>query len=291
VKPARFSYQDPASVGEALEVLETYGADAKVLAGGQSLMPMMNFRLTRPTVLVDINRLGELAYIREQDGGLAVGALTRHRAVERSAMIARTYPPLSYAMRFVAHPPIRNRGTMGGSLSHNDPAAEWPLLAVTLDARLTVASARRGRQSVAARNFFVHYLTTALAPDDLLTEAWFPPWPPGAGWAFREVARRQGDFALVAVAVVVSSEQGRLRDVRIGVGGAGPTALRMTEAETMLQGRTGDGEAFREAAELAARAVDPPGDLHASPAFRRQLTRALVEEALTEAWARRKEHA
>src|SRR5262244_4012527 len=203
MKPPRFQYHDPAAVGEALALLAEHGDGAKVLAGGQSLMPMLNFRLARPAHLVDVNRIAALAALAvAADGGLVLGALVRQRALERSALIRERCPLVAQALPLVGHPQIRARGTLGGSLAHADPAAELPAVMVALGARLTLESAR-GRRTVAADDFFVAALATALAPDELLTAIALPPWPARTGSSVQEVAVRRGDFALGGVAATL----------------------------------------------------------------------------------------
>src|SRR5256714_4782172 len=204
MKPAPFDYFAPTSVDEVRDLLNRYGDDAKILAGGQSLIPVMALRLAQPSVLIDINGVRELDYIRDDaSGGLAIGAITRHRAVERSPLVQQKAPLLASSLEWVGHPQIRNRGTIGGSLAHADPAAELPALAVALDATFTVTNAGGASRTLQAGDFFVSYLTTALAGDDLLSEIYFPSLPAGAGWSFQEVARRHRDVALVGVAAGV----------------------------------------------------------------------------------------
>jgi len=203
MKPAPFDYFAPTTVDEVRDLLKRYGDDAKILAGGQSLVPVMVLRLSQPSVVIDVNRVGELDYIRDDAHGLAIGAVTRHRTVERSPLVRKKAPLLATAVEWIGHPQIRNRGTIGGSLAHADPAAELPALAAALDATFTVTNASGAKRTLKASDFFVSYLTTALDADDLLSEIYFPALPAGAGWSFQEVARRHGDFALVGVVAVV----------------------------------------------------------------------------------------
>jgi CO/xanthine dehydrogenase FAD-binding subunit len=245
VKPAPFEYDAPESVEEALDLLAQHGDDAKVLAGGQSLVPLLNFRLARPERLVDVNRLGELAYVRESDGRLKLGALTRTAAVERSQLVAERWPLLREAVRYAGHPQIRSRGTVGGSVAHADPAAELPAVLTALDARFAVRSAR-GTRTLAANELFAGFLTTTLAPDELLVEIDVPPLPRGTGAAFVEYARVHGDFALAGAAVTVSSAGAAVVLLH-----AAPTPLRVSEAERALA----EG-ADEDAARLAAGAAD-----------------------------------
>jgi aerobic carbon-monoxide dehydrogenase medium subunit len=228
MKPASFDYHRPDTLDEALAILAEAGEDAKPLAGGQSLVPAMNFRLARPAILVDLNRLAPLAHITEDaDGGLRIGAMTRQRAAERSAAVASKAPLLHQAMPWIAHPQIRNRGTVGGSLAHADPAAELPAVMAALDARFVLQS-RSGGRTVSAQSFFKGLLTTDIAAGELLTEVQIPPMPAGAGTAFLELARRHGDFALVGVAVLVVLDRSGVcaaaRIVLLSVGDGPPLA-------------------------------------------------------------------
>jgi len=227
MKPPRFSYHDPATAEEALGLLAAHGDAARVLAGGQSLMPLLNFRLARPGHVIDVNRVAALATVSPgPDSGLRIGALVRQRTLERSPLIRERSPMIGQAMPFVGHPQIRTRGTLGGSLAHADPAAELPAVMVALGARLTLRSAR-GQRTVAAEDFFVAALTTALAPDELLTEVALPPWPARTGSSVQEVAIRLGDFALGGVAAALTLDaQGRVAGARVVCFGVGPRPLR-----------------------------------------------------------------
>ena len=285
MKPAPFDYAAARSVEEAVALLAEAGGEAKALAGGQSLVPMLNFRLLRPAKLVDLNRIPDLDRVRELAGGLRIGALTRHRALETSPLVARRFPVLAEAMTHVAHLAIRNRGTIGGSLSHADPAAELPMLALLLDARIRTASPQGGR-TIAAQDFFAGALTTVLEPAEIVVEIELPAPPTGAGWAFEETARRSGDFALAAVSALVTAQDGRCAEARIAMMGVGETALRADEAEAMLKGRPLDPEAIRVAAEAARDAAQPMTDLHASADYRRHLVEVLARRALSDAWRR-----
>jgi carbon-monoxide dehydrogenase medium subunit len=286
VKPPPFRYADPATVEEALDLLARHGADAKVLAGGQSLMPLLNFRLARPAHVIDVNRVTSLAVIADSgDGGLRVGALARQRALERSALVRERCPLLARALAFVGHPQIRARGTLGGSLAHADPAAELPAAMVALEARLTLRRAG-GERTVPAGDFFVGLLTTALMPDELLTEIALPPWPARTGSSVREVAKRHGDFALGGVAATLTlDDQGRIARARVVGFGVGPVPVRLLDAERALAGGAPTPSAFADAGRLAAAAVDPPDDIHASAAYRKRLTGVLTTRALTDALA------
>jgi carbon-monoxide dehydrogenase medium subunit len=285
LKPASFEYHRPETLDEALDLLAEAGGDAKPLAGGQSLVPAMNFRLARPEVLVDLNRIPALAQIqRDPDGGLRIGAMVRQRAAERSDLVARQAPLLSEALPSVAHPQIRNRGTVGGSLAHADPAAELPAVMVALDARFVLRS-RAGIRAAPAESFFIGPLTTGLRPDELLTEIRIPPPPPGAGTAFVEVSRRQGDFALVGVAVSLALDgAGACASVRIALLSVGDCPVLATGAMAVLTGSVPEAAAIEETARVASEIdIDPPGDIHASVGYRRQLARVLVRRALLRA--------
>jgi carbon-monoxide dehydrogenase medium subunit len=288
MKPAAFDYHRPDSLDEALALFSELGADAKPLAGGQSLVPAMNFRLARPGVLVDLNRIESLAGIEETaDGGLRIGAMTRQRAVERSPAVARRAPLLADAMPWIAHPQIRNRGTIGGSLAHADPSAELPAVMLALDARIVVRS-RAGARTIAASEFFTGILSTALEPTELLTAVELPPPREHAGAAFVEVARRHGDYALVGVgAVIVLDRGGACSEARVALLSIGDTPVLARAAMAVLAGQRPGATAIEEAARAAAeRDVDPPADIHASSAYRRHLTRVLVGRALRSALAR-----
>ncbi len=285
MKPAPFRYAAPRSVGEALALLQEYGPEAKVLAGGQSLVPLLNMRLARPEVLVDINRIGALAYIRRRGDRLHVGALTRQRAVEASAVVRRHLPLLWEAIRFVGHPQIRNRGTVGGSLAHADPAAELPAVVAALDAELVVAGPQ-GERVLSPEEFFTGYLTTALRPTELLVGVRFPPPADGTGSAFVEVARRHGDFALVGVAAVLQRRDGAIGQARLAFTGVGPGPVRAREAERLLVGEPATSRLFAEAAREASARLDPPEDIHATAQYRRELAEVLARRALEAAWQR-----
>ncbi|MGH7093208.1 MAG: FAD binding domain-containing protein, partial [Stellaceae bacterium] len=230
MKPAAFDYFCPESLGEAVALLAESGDEAKLLAGGQSLMPLLNFRMLRPAVLIDINRLIELDFVAEHRGGLRIGALTRHHTLETSPLVGERFPVLSAAMAHVAHLAIRNRGTLGGSLSHADPAAELPLLAVLLDAELRTRSTTGERRHRAA-DFFLVPLTTTLGADEMVTEIVLPGLAPGTGWGFAEVALRDGDFAIAAVAALVTVADGRIVAARLAAGGVDAVPRRLAAAE------------------------------------------------------------
>jgi len=285
MKPAAFEYIVADSIDMAVASLAQAGGDAKIIAGGQSLVPMLNFRLLRPSVLVDINRIPDLAYVREDGNVIRVGALTRHHQLETSPLIAAHFPVLSEAMAHVAHLAIRNRGTIGGSLSHADPAAELPMMALLLDAELRIVSSAATR-TVAARDFFRDALSVDLAEDEIVTEIVLPKLPPNTGWGFEEVARRSGDFALAAVAVTLALSDGRIAQARIAMTGVAPTARRVAEAERLLIGQRLDDGVGSDVIEAVRAAAEPPTDLHASSDYRRHLVGVLAARALAAAWSR-----
>ncbi|MGA9009866.1 MAG: xanthine dehydrogenase family protein subunit M, partial [Xanthobacteraceae bacterium] len=259
----------------------------KVLAGGQSLMPMLNFRLLRPSILVDINRIRGLGFVEETPDSIRIGALTRHFQLETSPLVARHFPVLSCAMTHVAHLAIRNRGTIGGSLSHADPAAELPMLALLLNAELHIVSINGSRVS-AARDFFLDTMTVDLDGTELLAEIVLPKLPPHTGWGFEEVARRHGDFALAAVATTLTLSGDRIAEARVALTGVGPTALRATDAETLLVGQRLDDKLAMRAIAAVREAISPETDLHASADYRRHLAGVLAGRALAAAWCRAK---
>lgn len=285
MKPAPFDYCCPDSVEEALEILSARAGDAKVMAGGQSLMPMLNFRVVQPALIVDISRLLELDCLRERaDGGLSIGALTRHRVLETSPLVARRFPVIPETMKHVAHLAIRNRGTIGGSLSHADPAAELPMLVRLLDATI-VARSVRGERLIAADDFFLGPLTSALDEDELVVRIELPGLAHN-GWAFDEFARRAGDFALAAAGAVLQVTQGRITAARLAMMGVGDTPLRRREAEAALVGHSLSDQVMATAVTAACASLEPRQDLQASPEFRRHLARVMVERVLQTAWAR-----
>ncbi len=296
MKPAAFAYEAPETVEEALALLERYGEGAKVLAGGQSLVPMMNFRLAQPEVLIDINGLAELDYIRLEDGPevgreLAIGALTRQRTAELSPLVGEHCPLLAEALGHVAHAAIRNRGTVGGSLVHADPSAEIATVLTTLDGRVTLRGPA-GERTLAPGDFLLGYLTTGLAPNELLVDARFPAIRPGARWGFLEFSRRQGDFAIAAVAAMLELDSGGVcTSARIGLGGVAPAPVRALAAERALVGRRIDGDAIDEAGRLAQEVCDTEGDYHASEQYKRNLAAVLTRRCLAQALERGREAA
>lgn len=285
MKPPPFEYKRAGSIDEALSALAQAGDEAKLLAGGQSLIAMMNLRLVRPSLLIDLNRIGELDYVRRSNGTVQIGAMTRQTTLEESAEIRTSLPLMTAAMPHISHKPIRNRGTIGGSMAHNDPTAELPAVAIACDATMVTRSAN-GERHIAAADFFTGYLATALADDELLTAIHIPASAANAGYSFMEISPRKGDYALVGVATLMEMNDGNCSNVRIVCLGAGETAMRMTSAENALNGQAPSDEAFRAAAEAAAQSADPASDYHASADYRRDLIRSLTRRALAEAHGR-----
>ena len=287
MKPPPFEYSVAASVEEAVALLAEHGDDAKVLAGGQSLLPLLALRLAHPARLIDINPAAELTMIND-GAGLELGAMVRHRSAERSADVRREAPLVAEALGLVGHAAIRSRGTIGGSIAHADPAAELPAVLVALDGSV-VAVSRRGTRTVPAGDLFQGFLTTALEPDELLTSIRLPPWPERTGWSFREFSRRSGDFAVVGVACVIgASGDGRVERARLAYSGVAGTPVRATAAEALLAGAEPSDELWTQAAQQAAADLDPPADLHGTTAYRRHLASVLARQALIEAWGRAK---
>ena len=290
MKPAPFEYFAPLELQEALDLLERYGDEAKILAGGQSLMPLMNLRLARPGLIIDINRLSSLDTITATpEGGLTIGALTRQRALERSKIVQEQNPILAAAMPLIGHFQIRNRGTIGGSLVHADPAAELPAVSLLLGAEFLLRS-KSAVRVVPAAEFFLSYLTTAIRPAELLTEIRLPKWPSGEAWAVQEIARRKGDFALIGVALraeldAVETVQ-KAVIVMFGVGGE---PQRMERAEAILKGRRISEAFLRELSGVVAEELEPDSDIHASAAYRKEVGGVLVRRALESALAKVKE--
>ncbi|HSM08058.1 MAG TPA: xanthine dehydrogenase family protein subunit M [Gemmatimonadota bacterium] len=284
MKPAPFDYVRPDSIEGAIDALREGGPGAKALAGGQSLIPALNFRLAQPSLLVDLAGVDALRGIRsDEDGGLTIGAMTRQRTVERSDVAGERAPLVSETMALVAHPQIRNRGTLGGSLAHADPAAELPAAMLALDAVFRLHGPA-GSRRVPARDFYIGLFETVLAPDELLVEIEIPAPPPGSRFAIEEVSRRHGDFALAGVAIALTpADDGSISDAAIGLFGVGDRPILSTAGNAVLRGRSLDAAAIAEAAEATADALDPPGDIHASPAYRRHLVRVLTRRALERA--------
>jgi carbon-monoxide dehydrogenase medium subunit len=277
-----FDYRTPQSIAETVELLAEYGDEAKILAGGQSLVPMLALRLARPAVLIDINKVAGLSGITA-NGGLTIGALTRHRAVERSQAVAAGAPMLAAAIRYVGHDAIRTRGTLGGSVAHADPAAEAPMVMRVLGGSV-VATSVRGSRTIDADSLFDGFLTTTLEPDELLTEIHLPATVDRTGWSFNEFSRRSGDFALVGAAIVLRLDAaGTIAEVRIGLSGVAGEPVRATSAEVALVGAATSDSAFAEAAADASDAVNPTSDLHGTAAYRKHLVNVLVRRGLREA--------
>ena len=282
MKPPRFEYHRAGSTDEVVALLAEYADDAKVLAGGQSLVPLLSLRLARPAHLVDINRVADLAAIANGNG-LTVGALVRHRAIERSDVVRAANPLLAHAVRFIGHSAIRNRGTVGGSIAHADPAAELPAVLLVLDGEVDARSAR-GTRTVPASALFEGFLTTSLEPDELLMAVRVPAWTAGTGWSFQEFSRRSGDFAIVGVAATVRLDgKGSVSEARLAFSGVDQVPVRASAAESMLAGATPSDDLWKSAAHAAAAPLEPASDIHGSAAYRRQLAAVLAERALREA--------
>jgi carbon-monoxide dehydrogenase medium subunit len=264
---------------EALSLLGEYGDEAKALAGGQSLVPLLALRLARPAALVDLGGLSELDFIRPEIGEVTIGAMTRERTAERSGTIRAAVPLLAESLPFIGHAAIRNRGTIGGSAAHADPAAEIPAVALAVDAEFVAVSARQGTRRIPAADFYQGFFTTALEPDELLVEVRFPSPGPGTA-AFEEAARRHGDFAMVAAAAAVRVEAGRIENVALALAGVSDTPVRCREAEQAIRGATPGPEVIEEAAALAAAPLTPPSDLHGTSVYRKHLAGVLVRRAL-----------
>ena len=283
MKSPAFDYACPTTLAEAVSLLASRDGEARALAGGQSLVPMLAFRLAAPALLVDLNRLVELRYIRIGDDGVRLGAMVRWRQIEDDARLAGANPLLAAAVKHIAHYQIRNRGTVGGSLAHADPAAEMPGIAVTCEAEIT-AVGTAGQRVIKAGDFFLGPLTTALAPEEIIVEVRMPPWPAQRRWGFEEFARRRGDFAMAAAALYYDAQpDGKASNAHVGVIGVGDRPQRLAEVETILNGSVVDGETIAAAERAAAAAVNPSDDIHASAAYRRALVGTMVERALKRA--------
>jgi carbon-monoxide dehydrogenase medium subunit len=281
-----FRYHRPSSVDEAVGLLADFGADAKVLAGGQSLVPLLALRLSHPEHLVDIGRVEGLDTIDAGPDGLTVGAGVRHADLELSPVAGRAAPLVAAAMPHIGHRAIRNRGTVCGSLAHADPAAELPAVTLAVDAELVVRSSA-GERTIPAGDFYLGYLSSALDETELITAVRFPPWPARTGWSVQEISRRHGDYALVGLAAVLGvGEDGRIERAALSFFGAGATPVRVAEAERMLLGEQPDPAAFAEAAEAVTRTIDPPGDNHATAAYRAHVAGVLTRRCLAEAAGR-----
>ena len=281
MKPVQFAYHRPASLDEALALMERYGADGRVLAGGQSLVPALNMRLATPAALIDINRLPGLDGISLEPEGLVIGALARQEAVEASTLVARHAPLIAQAMPHVGHRAIRTRGTVGGSVALADPAAELPACLVALDGTVRVAGLGT-RRDISAQRFFRGIYTTDLAPGEMVTAVVVPPIAPGWRSRFAELARRHGDYALVGLAAHCLDDGGVIKEARLAFCGVGTTPVRASRAEAALSGRRPDPDVVAEAGRALAADLDPPGDVHGSPALRRHLARVLLARAVAQ---------
>jgi carbon-monoxide dehydrogenase medium subunit len=284
MKPASFEYHAPTTVDEALALLQANGPDCRVLAGGQTLIPMMNFRLASPPVIVDLNRIPDLAYIKDRGDAVCIGAMTRQRAIEFSTVVAEKLPVLTAAIKLVGHLPTRSRGTIGGSIANADPAAELPMVLQVLDGAVVVRGPK-GQRTIAASDLFQDAMTTSIAPDEILVEVRLPVMPAGAGFAIEEFARRHGDFAIAAVTAVILREGQGCARARIATAGISSHSERLRAAEQILEQHGLGEDAIAQAAEAAAGAVEPLSDRQGSAAYRRQLTQVLTERAVRRAAA------
>jgi aerobic carbon-monoxide dehydrogenase medium subunit len=284
MKLPAFDYACPTTLAEAVQLLAS-NDDAKALAGGQSLVPMLAFRLLHPALLVDLRKLADLRGIKVTENGVTLGAMVRWREIEDDARLSAAHPLLKAAVAHVAHYQIRNRGTVGGSLAHADPAAEMPGIALTCEAEIAVIG-KAGARAIAAADFFTGALTTALAPDEIIVDVRLPPWPKGRRWGFQEFARRRGDFALAAAAVFYDEDaRGCAINAHVGVIGVADRPVRLAGVEALLNGRKIDEAAIAQADAATTAAVDPPDDIHGSADYRRALAGTMVERALRQATA------
>ena len=282
MKPASFAYYAPASVDAAIALLQRYDGDARVLAGGQSLIPMMNFRLAAPPALVDINRVPGLAYIEADGDVVRIGAMTRQRAIEFSLVVAEKLPLLREAICHVGHLPTRSRGTIGGSIAHADPAAELPMVLQALEGEV-LARGPNGERRIKAADLIRDALTTSLKAVEIITEVRLPAMPPGAGYAVEEFSRRHGDFAIAAIAVMLVRDGSRCGKARIATAGISSHSIRLPAAEQILEDNGLSETVLEQAAAKAAESVEPIADQNASAEYRRQLTRVLTHRALRRA--------
>jgi CO/xanthine dehydrogenase FAD-binding subunit len=285
LKPADFQYHRPRQTDEALSLLNELGEDGKILAGGQSLMPLMNFRLAQPRHLIDINFIEGLDYIRNENGRVKIGCLTRQSRLLNDPIIAQSCPLLAVSCTFVGYNQTRNRGTVCGSLAHADPAGEFPAVWLALDGLVSVGNLT-SRREIAAKDLFVSYYTTALASNELILETSIPEVPQNAGWSFMEFARRFGDFAIVAVAVQLVADGDKISDARIALTGVGDKPWREREVEEMLIGEDSSVKLFRDVGAEVSKRISPGSDLHASAGYRRSLSEVLTRRALTDAWGK-----
>ncbi|MBI3150678.1 MAG: xanthine dehydrogenase family protein subunit M [Chloroflexi bacterium] len=284
MKPAPFEYYVPDSIEHALDLMSQHAGEAKILAGGQSLVPAMNFRIVQPSVLIDLNRVEQLSYIREEGDAIHVGSMTRERHLEFDTSLAKRIPLLTEATPFIAHPQIRNRGTIGGSIVNADPAAELPVLMLALDARLKARNVA-GERWVDAQGFFAGMFTTALEPDEILVEIEIPFLSPRTGWSFMEVAPRAGDYALMGVAALVTlDESGKCKSAKLVYLNAGDGPVDAKEAAKSLEGKTLNDVLFESTAEIVSeKEINPFGNIHTSPEFQRHLAKVLTKKALKQA--------
>ena len=289
VKLPHVEYEAPATVAEAVGLLAEHQDEASVLAGGQSLIPLLALRLARPAVLIDINGLDELSGVSAADGRVVIGAMTREYAAEESETVAALVPLLAAALPLIGHEAIRSRGTIGGSLAHADPAAELPAVAVALGAEFVVRS-QAGERVIPAADWFQGYLATALRPDEILVEVRFPAAAPGTGAAFQEVARRHGDFAMVGVAASLTISDGSISDARLAFSGVADVPVRAADAEDLLVGEQPSAALFEEAARWATAGIDPPADLHGSAEYRKKVAASLVQRGLQAATDSAQQH-
>lgn len=287
MRPTKFEYFDPHTVDEALNLLEGYGDEAKVLAGGLSLVSLIKLRLTTPKYIVDITKIPNLSYVIENsDGGLTIGALTSHYTLETSSLVKSRCPLLSEVASGLGDTQVRNRGTMGGNLCHADPACEYLPVVLALNAELKAVSSK-GERTIKAADFFLDLLTTSLKPAELLTEVKVPPMLPNTGEAYLKLTRRSGDFPIVAVAVVMTLDRGNVcKAISVGLGSVAPTPIRAEETEKALLGKTVNDKLIDEASELASQRIKPSPDIHASAEYRTEMTKVMTRRALKEAFIR-----
>jgi carbon-monoxide dehydrogenase medium subunit len=290
MKPTAFDYFAPSSLEGVLDLKADHGEDAKPLAGGQSLIPTMNFRVSQPSILIDLNKVDTLRFIREEEGELRIGAMTTQAVVERSDLVQRSHPLISEAVPNIAHPQIRNRGTFGGSLAHADPASELPVIALALDAKFKVESTK-GERWIEANDFLITMFTVDLAPDEILTEIAFPTFPKKTGWSFMEIARRHGDYAMAGLAALVTlNGDGKCEQARLVYLNVGDKAVDAVKAAESLIGEQITEAAVKEAAEIASeQEIEPFGSVHATPEYQRHLSKVLTQRALLQAFERAKE--
>ena len=283
MKPFSFEYFKPNNIDEAISLLNGYGEDAVILAGGQSLIPLMNLRLARPKYIIDINKIAELSYIKDTNGGLSIGALTRHREIEKSDIIKSKYPILSKTVSLIGNPQIRNWGTIGGSISHADPAGELPTLLLALNGKVKVVG-NQGEREIDGNDLFLGYLTTSMEKTEILREVYIPEISPKMGWEFVELTKRSHDFAIVSVAVLMSIDNaGKCNDVRISLGGVGSMPVRAKGAEEFLLDKAINDDSINEAANIASEEAEPESDIHASAKYRKEMVKVFVNRGLISA--------